>query len=62
VRSAKRSSASPTIRTRRDPPSCKASAAATTSRFDDYYILYHVDDEDGLTVLGVLQGPYHPLH
>lgn len=29
---------------------------------DDYYILYHLDDEDGLTVLGVLQGPYHPLH
>jgi hypothetical protein len=29
---------------------------------DDYYILYHIDDEDGLTVLGVLQGPYHPLH
>ena len=29
---------------------------------DDYYILYYVDDEDGLTVLGVLQGSYHPLH
>jgi mRNA-degrading endonuclease RelE of RelBE toxin-antitoxin system len=29
---------------------------------DDYYILYHLDEEDGLTVLGVLQGPYHPLH
>jgi mRNA-degrading endonuclease RelE of RelBE toxin-antitoxin system len=29
---------------------------------DDYYILYHVDDEGCLTVLGVLQGPYHPLH
>jgi ParE toxin of type II toxin-antitoxin system, parDE len=29
---------------------------------DDYYILYHIDDEDGLTVLGVLHGPYHPLH
>jgi mRNA interferase RelE/StbE len=29
---------------------------------DDYYILYHLDDEDGLTVLGVLHGPYHPLH
>jgi mRNA-degrading endonuclease RelE of RelBE toxin-antitoxin system len=29
---------------------------------DDYYILYHVDEEDALTVLGVLQGPYHPLH
>jgi len=29
---------------------------------DDYYILYHVDEEDGLTVLGVLPGPYHPLH
>ena len=31
---------------------------------DDYYILYHVDEEqDGaLTVLGVLQGSYHPLH
>ena len=28
---------------------------------DDYYILYHVDEE-GLTVLGVLHGPYHPLH
>jgi len=28
---------------------------------DDYYILYHLDDE-GLTVLGVLHGPYHPLH
>jgi mRNA-degrading endonuclease RelE of RelBE toxin-antitoxin system len=29
---------------------------------DDYYILYHVDHDDGLTVLGVLHGPYHPLH
>jgi len=29
---------------------------------DDYYILYHLDQEDGLTVLGVLHGPYHPLH
>jgi mRNA-degrading endonuclease RelE of RelBE toxin-antitoxin system len=29
---------------------------------DDYYILYHVDETDGLTVLGVLSGPYHPLH
>jgi mRNA-degrading endonuclease RelE of RelBE toxin-antitoxin system len=29
---------------------------------DDYYILYHVDEEDGLTVLGVLHGAYHPLH
>ena len=29
---------------------------------DDYYILYYVDDEEGLTVLGVLQGSYHPLH
>ena len=29
---------------------------------DDYYILYHLDEEDGLTVLGVLHGPYHPLH
>jgi mRNA-degrading endonuclease RelE of RelBE toxin-antitoxin system len=29
---------------------------------DDYYILYYMDDEEGLTVLGVLQGPYHPLH
>ena len=29
---------------------------------DDYYILYHLDEEDALTVLGVLQGPYHPLH
>ena len=29
---------------------------------DDYYVLYHVDEDDGLTVLGVLQGPYHPLH
>jgi hypothetical protein len=29
---------------------------------DDYYILYHIDEDDGLTVLGVLQGPYHPLH
>jgi hypothetical protein len=29
---------------------------------DDYYILYHLDDEDSLTVLGVLHGPYHPLH
>jgi mRNA-degrading endonuclease RelE of RelBE toxin-antitoxin system len=29
---------------------------------DDYYILYHIDEEDGLTVLGVLHGPYHPLH
>lgn len=29
---------------------------------DDYYILYHLDDDEGLTVLGVLHGPYHPLH
>lgn len=29
---------------------------------DDYYILYHVDEDDGLTVLGILHGPYHPLH
>ena len=29
---------------------------------DNYYILYHVDEDDGLTVLGVLHGPYHPLH
>jgi mRNA-degrading endonuclease RelE of RelBE toxin-antitoxin system len=29
---------------------------------DDYYLLYHVDDDAALTVLGVLQGPYHPLH
>lgn len=29
---------------------------------DEYYILYHVDDEGALTVLGVLQGSYHPLH
>ena len=29
---------------------------------DDYYILYHLDGEEGLTVLGVLHGPYHPLH
>jgi len=29
---------------------------------DDYYILYHIDEEGALTVLGVLQGPYHPLH
>ena len=29
---------------------------------DDYYILYHMDEEEGLTVLGVLHGPYHPLH
>ena len=29
---------------------------------DDYYILYHVDQEESLTVLGVLHGPYHPLH
>jgi len=29
---------------------------------DDYYILYHIDEEAALTVLGVLQGPYHPLH
>src|SRR5213592_3034084 len=29
---------------------------------DDYYILYHLDEEEGLTVLGVLHGPYHPLH
>jgi hypothetical protein len=29
---------------------------------DDYYILYHLDQDDGLTVLGVLRGPYHPLH
>jgi len=29
---------------------------------DDYYILYHLDEEDSLTVLGVLHGPYHPLH
>jgi mRNA interferase RelE/StbE len=29
---------------------------------DDYYILYHLDEDEGLTVLGVLHGPYHPLH
>jgi mRNA interferase RelE/StbE len=29
---------------------------------DDYYILYHLDEDDSLTVLGVLHGPYHPLH
>ena len=29
---------------------------------DDYYILYHIDDDGALTVLGVLDGPYHPLH
>lgn len=34
---------------------------------DDWYILYHIDaDEDAsdesLTVLGIIQGPYHPLH
>jgi len=29
---------------------------------DDYYILYHLDEDDGLTVLGVLHGAYHPLH
>jgi hypothetical protein len=29
---------------------------------DDYYILYHLDDDGELTVLGVLHGPYHPLH
>ena len=29
---------------------------------DDYYILYHIDEDAALTVLGVLQGPYHPLH
>jgi len=29
---------------------------------DGYYILYHVDEDEALTVLGVLQGPYHPLH
>jgi hypothetical protein len=29
---------------------------------DNYYILYHVDEEGCLTVLGVLDGPYHPLH
>lgn len=29
---------------------------------DDFYILYHVDDEGALCVLGVLKGAYHPLH
>src|SRR5207247_9207642 len=29
---------------------------------DNYYILYHIDDDGALTVLGVLDGPYHPLH
>jgi hypothetical protein len=30
---------------------------------DDWYILYHIDSGDeALTVLGVVQGPYHPLH
>ena len=29
---------------------------------DDYYILYHLDENDALTVLGVLHGAYHPLH
>lgn len=30
---------------------------------DDWYILYHIDGVDeSLTVLGIVQGPYHPLH
>ena len=29
---------------------------------DNYYILYHIDDDGALTVLGVLDGQYHPLH
>lgn len=29
---------------------------------DDYYILYAVDDREDLTILGVLQGSYHPIH
>jgi len=29
---------------------------------DNYYILYHIDDDGILTILGVLNGPYHPLH
>ena len=30
---------------------------------ENYYILYHIDDkEEELTVLGVLNGPYHPIH
>ena len=30
---------------------------------DDWYILYHIDGTDeSLTVLGIVQGPYHPLH
>ena len=29
---------------------------------DDWYILYHVDTDESLTVLGVVHGPYHPLH
>ena len=29
---------------------------------DEYYILYHIDDDEALTVLGVIQGAYHPLH
>lgn len=29
---------------------------------DDYYILYHMADNSILTILGVLNGPYHPLH
>jgi len=29
---------------------------------DNYYILYHIDDDGILTILGVLHGPYHPLH
>ena len=30
---------------------------------DDWYILYFIDGGDeSLTVLGVVQGPYHPLH
>ncbi len=32
---------------------------------DNYYILYRVDDDQGsdeVNVLGVLNGPYHPLY
>ncbi len=30
---------------------------------DDWSVLYHIDgDDESLTVLGVVQGPYHPLH
>ncbi len=29
---------------------------------DRYYILYHIDADEALTVLGVVEGPLHTLH